>query len=51
MKQIEEYPEYFVTEQGEVFSTISNKVLSQAVNKGGYKFINIKNIIFMFIDS
>ena len=36
MKEIPEHPEYLVTEDGKVFSTISNRYLSTTPNSSGY---------------
>lgn len=36
MKQIPEHPEYYLTREGEVYSTISSKFLSPTPNSSGY---------------
>lgn len=35
-KPIPEYPEYLVSEKGEIYSTISNKYLKPTINGSGY---------------
>lgn len=42
MKQpIKNYPGYFIDEEGEVFSTKSNKVLSTHIDSWGYRFVTL----------
>lgn len=43
MKAIPEYPEYFITENGEVYSTKVNRNLSIQLNTSGYPFFTIQD--------
>lgn len=40
-KEIKDYPNYYVSKEGEVFSSKTNKVISQSINTGGYRTVNI----------
>lgn len=44
MKECEGFKGYFVTENGEVFSTVTNKFLKQKERDDGYFTVHIKNI-------
>ena len=41
MKQIDKYPNYFVTEEGKVFSSKTNKFLKESFDKQGYARVGI----------
>ena len=43
MKEIEGYPGYFITEDGQVFSEKSNKFLKLVSNSDGYLVLNLFN--------
>lgn len=41
MKQLPEYPEYLITEDGRVFSTHVNRFLSKRINNRGYHYFAV----------
>lgn len=41
MKPIKNYENYLINEQGEVYSTISNKVIKTHINVHGYKVVEL----------
>ena len=45
MKQIKDYPDYYVNEKGEIFSdrTFNFKKLKGTINSGGYFLVSIRN--------
>ncbi|WJZ69733.1 H-N-H endonuclease F-TflII [Citrobacter phage YZU-L1] len=43
MKEIPEYPEYLISETGEVFSTKVNRILSIQINTSGYPFFTVQH--------
>lgn len=42
MKQIKEFPDYFITEDGKVWSNITNKFLKPGKDGSGYLHVNLK---------
>lgn len=42
-KEIPEYPNYLISPQGEVYSLISNRLLSISTNTTGYKYFRVEN--------
>ncbi|AXI08214.1 hypothetical protein CUC15_04205 [Oceanobacillus zhaokaii] len=40
-KEIKDYPNYYVSKEGEVFSSKINRVINQSINASGYRTVNI----------
>ena len=42
-RQIPNYSAYYVSDTGEIYSTITNKILRNQIDRHGYHVVNIKN--------
>lgn len=43
MKIIPQYPQYFVSESGDVYSTLTNRFLTIQTHKNGYRYTTLSN--------